>query len=391
MKIVDVCAFYAPHGGGVKTYIERKLKIGQQLGQEIVIIAPGARDRMESLPEGGRVIHVASPRLLVDRRYRYFDNPAAVHEILDREQPDMVEASSPWRTATIVADWKGDAPRALVMHADPLAAYAYRWFGRLGSRETIDRGFDLFWQHLRRLGARFDLVVSANHNLSSRLRAGGVRGVTTVPMGVDPGIFLPRLENPALRAELLARCGLDESATLLLGIGRHSPEKRWPMVIDATIMAGHRHPIGLVLIGDGRDRGRIVRHIAGNPHIQLIAPIADRGLLASVMTSADALVHGCEAETFGLVAAEAAASGLPLVVPDEGGAADMVTAETGEWFKAGDTASAAAAIERLVLRDRAKLREATILHATSVGTFDAHFRNLFAEYAALPSTTRRAA
>ena len=25
MRIVDVCAFYAPQGGGVKTYVERKL------------------------------------------------------------------------------------------------------------------------------------------------------------------------------------------------------------------------------------------------------------------------------------------------------------------------------------------------------------------------------
>ena len=83
------------------------------------------------------------------------------------------------------------------------------------------------------------------------------------------------------------------------------------MVIDACRMAGHKHQIALVLIGDGRDQAKIVRHIAGDPHVQLLAPIADRALLASVMASADALIHGCEAETFGLVAAEAAASGLP--------------------------------------------------------------------------------
>src|SRR3546814_1771591 len=75
------------------------------------------------------------------------------------------------------------------MHADPRAAYAYRWFGRFGSRAAIDRSFDLFWRHLRRLGERFNCVVSANRHLSSRLRAGGVTGVATIPMGVDPDIF----------------------------------------------------------------------------------------------------------------------------------------------------------------------------------------------------------
>lgn len=391
MKILDVCAFYTPHGGGVKTYIERKLKIGQALGQEIVIVAPGARNRVEHRPEGGRVIHVASPQLLVDRRYRYFDDAATVHRILDSEKPDMIEASSPWRTANIVADWEGNAPRALIMHADPLAAYAYRWFGRIGSRESIDRGFDLFWQHLRRLGGRFDLVVSANRNLSSRLSDGGVRGVTTIPMGVDPGIFSPKHRNLNLRAELLERCGLAEDASLFLGIGRHSAEKRWPMVIDACRMAGHKHPIALVLIGDGRDQAKIVRHIAGDPHVQLLAPIADRALLASVMASADALIHGCEAETFGLVAAEAAASGLPLIVPDEGGAADMASEQTGEWYKAGDTAAASAAIERLLSRDSTALRKAAVLRAAMVGSIDAHFEALFAQYASLSSVARRAA
>ena len=44
MKIVDVCAFYSPRGGGVRTYVEQKLKIGPRLGHEIVIVAPGDED-----------------------------------------------------------------------------------------------------------------------------------------------------------------------------------------------------------------------------------------------------------------------------------------------------------------------------------------------------------
>ena len=100
MKIIDVCAFYTPHGGGVRTYIERKLKIGAAMGQEIIIIAPGAEDRVEHRPEGGRIIHIASPQLIVDRRYRYFEGAEAVHRILDAERPDVVEASSPWRTGS---------------------------------------------------------------------------------------------------------------------------------------------------------------------------------------------------------------------------------------------------------------------------------------------------
>ncbi len=391
MKIVDVCAFYTPHGGGVKTYIARKLKIGAARGQEIILVAPGAEDRVEHRPEGGRIIHIASPQLIVDRRYRYFEGAEAVHRILDAERPDVVEASSPWRTASIVASWRGETTRTLIMHADPLAAYAYRWFGKISSRETIDRSFDLFWQHLRRLGTRFDAVVSANANLSARLRSGGVAGVTTIPMGVDPGIFSPRHRNPSIRRDLLARCGLDEKATLLLGVGRHSAEKRWPLVIDACIAAGHARRVGLVLVGDGRDRDKLLRHIGGNPHVHLLAPIADRTVLAEVMASADALVHGCEAETFGLVAAEAAASGLPLVVPDEGGASDMVTRETGETYAAGQTTSAVHAVEKLLSRDPVRLALAAHRAAYRAPTIDQHFEILFQTYWELGNGVRRTA
>jgi alpha-1,6-mannosyltransferase len=391
MKIVDVCAFYTPHGGGVKTYIERKLKVGAALGQEIVIIVPGADDRVEHRPEGGRVIHTPSPQLIVDRRYRYFEGAEAVHRILDAEQPDFVEASSPWRTANIVADWLGDAPRALVMHADPLAAYPYRWFGKLSSRAAIDRSFDRFWQHLRRLGSKFDYVISANETLSARLRNGGVAGVQTIPLGVDPGIFSPNLRDPALRRDLLARCGLGDDATLLLGVGRHSAEKRWPLVISAAIAAGQKHPIGLVILGDGRGKRALIRQVGSNPHVHFLAPTSDRKLLASVMASADALIHGCEAETFGLVAAEAAASGLPLIVPDEGGSSDMVTAATGEHYAAGNGSAAVAAIGRLLARDQQVLRNAARDHAQNVHTIDQHFVELFATYRCLRSDQRRAA
>ena len=138
MKIVDVCAFYTPHGGGVKTYIDRKLAIGAALGHEIVVIAPGSHDHVERRTGGGRIIHVASPPLIVDRRYRYFDDAAAVHARLYAERPDLVEASSPWRTANIVADWQGSAPRSLIMHADPLAAYLRHQAARRAPRDRRD-------------------------------------------------------------------------------------------------------------------------------------------------------------------------------------------------------------------------------------------------------------
>lgn len=391
MRIVDVCAFYSPHGGGVKTYVERKLLAGAAAGHEVIILAPSDNHGVRETEGGGRIIMMPARRFPLDRRYSYFDDENSLHAMLDQLQPDVVEASSPWASAAMVARWQGSAPRSLIMHADPLSAYAYRWFGHVLSRDTIDRGFDWYWRHLRRLDDSFNLVVSASDGLSQRLSAGGLQRVVTLPMGVEPGCFSPAYRNEVLRGRLLERCGLAPDATLLLGIGRHAPEKRWPMVIEAVASAGYARPVGLVLVGDGRDRARVRRAAANNPHIQLLAPMYDRAMLAELLASADALVHGCEAETFGMVAAEARASGLPVIVPDEGGSADQARAGGGFTYRARQADSLAAAVLSFIDRNGEQLRNHAHASAASVMTMDEHFSQLFAAYSGLVTGKRHVA
>lgn len=388
MRIVDVSAFYSPQGGGVRAYVDRKLAAAAALGHEIIVIAPGKTDAVIRRGPGAILETLASPALAFDRRYRYFDDEAALHRALDRWQPDFVEASSPWSSASMVMRWQGHAPRSLVMHADPLSAYAYRWFGPVARIETIDRGFEFFWQHLRRLSRDCDMVVSASTDLSARLSRGGMAGVTTIPMGVEPGIFAPTHRDPAYRAQLLALCGLDPSATLLLGVGRFAPEKRWGMVIDAALSAGTQAPVALLLVGEGRIRGRLISRTAGSPHIQILGPLNDRNALARLMASADALVHGCEAETFCMVAAEARASGLPILAPDRGGAADHAVEAPSRRYAAADGYALRDAIldfaeegRRLPLRGPRRAPR----------TMDEHFIELFGCYASHRTASTRAA
>lgn len=391
MRIVDVCAFYTPHGGGVKTYVERKLKAGPAAGQEIIILAPGKRRATIGHGPHARIEIMPGRRFPFDGRYHYFDDEQALHEALDVLAPDFVEASSPWGSAAMVARWNGRAPRSLIMHADPLAAYAYRWFGKVASRESIDRGFDWFWRHLRRLDQRYDMILSASDSLTQRLRRGGLGGVVTNPMGVEPGIFSPERRDEGLRARMLARCGLGPDATLLIGIGRLAPEKRWPMVIEAATAAGYNRPVGLLLIGNGRDKAKVLRAAAHNPHIHLVAPVTDRPALAAMLASADALIHGCEAETFCMIAAEAKASGLPLIVPDAGGASDQWLAGQGMRYRAADGASLAGAIAAFLDGNPKGQRERSALSAGRTRTMDDHFADLFAAYGTHREGKRHAA
>lgn len=380
MRIVDICAFYAPQGGGVKTYVERKLRAARDGEQEIVVVAPGERDEIIRTETNGFIRTVKAPQFPLDRRYRYFNDEAALHAVLDDLAPDMIEASSPWSSPAMVARWRRSVPKSLVMHSDPLSAYAYRWFSGVATREQIDRGFEWFWRHLRTLNDSFDLIICANQSLKERLIQGGLRSVHTIPMGVEPGIFSPRMRDEALRARLLERCGLEPNATLLIAMGRHASEKRWPMVFEAVTAAGFQQPVGLVLLGDGRQRARVVRAAAHNPHIHLAAPVTDRSALAAILASGDALVHGCEAETFCMAAAEARASGLPIIVPDEGGARDQFVPGQGALYLARSAASLADALRCFMSGDPHQARRAATACASEVPSMDEHFERLFSLY-----------
>jgi alpha-1,6-mannosyltransferase len=382
MRIIDVSAFYTPAGGGVRTYVEAKFKAATRLGHEMIVVAPGSDHDVIERGPGAILVTVPSPRLPVDRRYRYFNDEAALHRVLDAWQPDHVEASSPWSSATMVGRWQGPATRSLVMHADPLAAYAYRWLGGVAPTQVIDGWFGWFWRHLRGLGRLFETVVCANGQLAERLTAGGVAKAETIRMGVEPDLFSPRLRSSELRAAALAALGLPPHAILLLGLGRCSAEKRWDVVIHAAGEAGRKLPVGLLLVGDGSKRQMLQIMAERYRHVAVLPGIRDRKELARLLASVDALVHGCEAETFCLVAAEARASGIPLIVPDRGAAVDQLVPGAGATFRAGRERSLELAISSFVARGP-ELQRATAASASHVRSMDEHFADLFDRYAAL--------
>lgn len=390
MHIVDVNEFYSPTGGGVRTYVDRKMTLMAEMGHQLTVIAPGRRDWIDDRP-GGRVIYVKAPGMPFDRNYGLFWDAAPIHALLDRLAPDLIEASSPWRPAWIVGKWRGSAPRVFFMHNDNVAAYPMRWFEPFADAERIERAFAWYSRYMNRFLALYDAVLTNGPALRKRLSARGVRIDAAMPLGIERAHFTPALRDEGLRASLLVECGLGPEARLLLGIGRFHPEKRWPLVIEAVRAASRTRPIGLMLVGDGIEWRRIERLAAGVPHIRLHRPLYDRNRLAAIMASSDALIHASEAEPFGLVASEAMASGLPLIVPDTGGCAEIADPRCAELYRARDAGAAAAAIGRLCDRDPALLRRAATVAAMRVRTDDEHVRELMTYYEGLVARGVRAA
>jgi alpha-1,6-mannosyltransferase len=380
MKIADVSGFYSETGGGVASYVRLKLELAHRWGHEVVVIAPGAESRIEPRP-GGRIVWVRSPGMPFDANYHMFLRGAEVWAALDRERPDVVEGSSPWRGGWLAGHWPGEAVKALVFHQDFIAGYPYTLLGGVMSRPAIDRLFGSYWRYVRRLSASFDITVTGGDWLARRLASFDIHNPVSVPFGIETGLFSPAKRDEALRRSLLAACGGAPGDRLLLAVGRLHPEKRHRTIIEGVSEARRRRPdLALVIIGDGPLRGAVETWARRAGRTHLLGPVSDRDLLARCFASADLLVHGSGAETYGLVVAEAIASGLAVVSPDTGGAADLAGHGVSRLYPTGDAAGCASAILRL-LSDVAAPGVRT--RAEPPGSAESHFAALFSLYQSL--------
>ncbi len=196
------------------------------------------------------------------------------------------------------------------------------------------------------------------------------RGVDTRQFGPDRGSWWSRRKLGG------------KDATILLYVGRLSREKGVPLLAEAFRRAAADRPdLRLAIVGEGPGREEIERLLKGTPH-KLLGPLTGDDL-AAAYASADIFCLPSETETFGQVAVEAAASGLPVITVDRGAAHErVVDGETGLVATAGDPASLAEAIGRLAddseLRDR--MGRAALSHIASTPSWDDVFGELVSGY-----------
>jgi alpha-1,6-mannosyltransferase len=364
----------------VRRYINQKLALAGKFGHELTIIAPGAYTRMESA-HGGTIAWIKSPHLPFDRNYRMFWNHQQVWRTLDHIAPDLVEGSSPWRGGWLAARWPGKAVKVFFMHADPVAVYPQTFLGGLLGPERVDRLFGFFWRYLNSLNSNYDAAIVTNPALKERFSGFGLENIQVAPFGVERRNFSPEFRDATARREMLATCGLDADARLLIAVGRHHPEKRLRTIIQAVTRAQKQRKIGLYIAGDGFLRASVERWALNAQNVYVAGQINDADQLATVMASADALIHGSAAETFGLVLAEALCSGTPLILPDAGASATFAGPGYAETYRAGDAADGAQAILKLLSSDRdTQSRLALEAANAQVFTVEQHFERLFEIY-----------
>jgi alpha-1,6-mannosyltransferase len=305
-----------------------------------------------------------------------------------QRRPDVLEIHSPDVAAAsaMSLDRSRFGIRTFVWHADFIDTYLRGSLEKkLGPRAT-SVVVEPLWAWVRAIARSCDATFVASRWQKDKLDAHGVERTVLLPFGVEKDVFRPSAKSDAVKRELLGAHARERGAqpALLVAIGRFAVEKRWDVVLDAFVeLRARGRDAVLVIFGDGPERARMEAQVSGRDDVRFLGFERNRERLAQVLASADALVHGCPFETFGLGVAEAVACGLPLVVPNEGGAFEQADPVSSIAYPTGDSHACARAIEELLDRDPVARAAAALAAAARVPSVQSHFEKLYAAYAEL--------
>lgn len=267
-----------------------------------------------------------------------------VPETLDavrRLTPDVVLIAG-WHSATQVR-----AIRALKRAGVPLL---YRGDTHLGSMST--RHARLSRLRARVMLRQFSGYLAVGSRAYDYLRAMGVADPAIVrsPHAVDNEAFRLRAEAARVkRAEIRAAYGCTDDQRIVLYAGKLTTIKRPRDVVDAVA----RLERGVALfVGDGPERASLEAYAHAQKVRCLFAGFLNQQEITDAYVAADALMLPGR-ETWGLVANEALASGLPVVISTDAGAApDLASAGVCVAVPPGHASRFAQALDEVIERQR---------------------------------------
>jgi glycosyltransferase involved in cell wall biosynthesis len=194
--------------------------------------------------------------------------------------------------------------------------------------------------------------------------------------GVAPGrisvvpnpMTLSEFDPPPARGACRQRFGID--GPLVAYLGKLTPRKRVDLLVRA--FADLRLQVDATLVVAGNDMGsesevRAAAHAAGDGARVVFTGLLEGAARLELLADADLVVYPSEHEIFGLVPLEALLAGTPVVVSNDSGCGEVVSAMGGGLVVNGDADSIRGAMEH-VLAARAHWRDAAAQAAKRIRT-----------------------
>ncbi|MCA1197078.1 glycosyltransferase [Sphingomonas sp. R647] len=212
------------------------------------------------------------------------------------------------------------------------------------------RGADIHhWGRARGTSAQ---ILEAGKRADGLLAVAGSMRDDMVALGMDgakicvhrTGVDLDRF---APRDRAAAKAALGVSGPLVASVGALIPRKGHDIVIDAVAAVPG---VRLMIAGEGPERPKLVGQIARlgvGDRVTLMGSVA-HGELPRLLAAADVMALASSSEGLANAWVEALASGTPVVIPDAGGARELVTAPEHGRIVARNAQAFAEAISALI-------------------------------------------
>jgi glycosyltransferase involved in cell wall biosynthesis len=202
------------------------------------------------------------------------------------------------------------------------------------------------WRYTLWYYNQMDVTYVPSHAVGDELAAKGIprEKIRFYPRGIDSIRFHPSKRNGFYRS----RYRIGDDVVKLLYVGRVSKEKNIELLENVfRRLCQTRKGIHLVVVGDGPQFEAMKRSMAGLP--ATFTGFMDGEDLCQAYASSDIFVFPSTTDTFGNVILEAQASGLPVVVTDEGGPKEnLIPGETGFVIPASDEKQFASVLMGLI-------------------------------------------
>ena len=282
-------------------------------------------------------------------RYPLFEFPpydlalaVRMHEVVREHKLDLLHchyaiphATSAWITKQMLREEKRDIRVVTTLHGTDITIV-----GQDPSFHTITK-FSI---------EKSDALTAVSKYLQKETQ--DAFGCTACRIDVIPNFIDPQVYNRARYGNEL-RAQFNGGRKVLMHISNFRPVKRIRDVVSVFSRVRKEVPSVLVMVGDGPDRHdaeQYARELGIDKDVQFLGKIDS---VAPLLAAADLFLLPTNAESFGLSALEALASGTPVIGTNVGGLPEVVkSGETGVLCGVGDVDGMASAAVAVLADDR---------------------------------------
>ncbi|MGK0524238.1 MAG: 1,2-diacylglycerol 3-alpha-glucosyltransferase [Pseudomonadales bacterium] len=321
LRVVMFTNNYLPFIGGVPISIARLRRGLQQLGDELLVVAPRYKDQPEVEEQ---ILRVPSLLAMGEKREFRLANIflGRIRKRVRAFHPDIVHLHHPF--------WLGSLGLFMARRLNVPAIYTYHT--RLEHYAHFVPLPGLIFRNLishaliKRFANKCDGVIVPTYSTEEYLRMIGVKTPTFVqPTGIEYKRFQTVTDGEI--TELRKTLKLNDEV-VFISVSRLSNEKNIDFMIEAisALRQETNKPFHFLIIGDGHQKDRLqnkIQELGLETSITLAGAIPPDDM-AVWYRLGDAFLFASKSETQGMVILEAMAAGLPVVAVRSSGIDDVI-------------------------------------------------------------------